>query len=157
MGRMYTITFSAVAITAAQDLFEISPADDKPILIHGVCVGQSTEEGDAASEMLAWSIVRGHTSSGSGGSAQTGRPALSVNGAAAGFACETNNTTIASGGTPITLHADTFNVMTGLVWVPTPEMRVGASQADTTIAVRLLDAPADSFTAYGVCYVEELY
>lgn len=157
MGRMYTVTFQNIAVTAAQDFFEISPADDKPVLIHGIYVGQSTEEGDAASEMLAWSIVRGHTSSGSGGSAQTGRPALSTNGAAAGFACETNNTTIASGGSPITLHADTFNVMTGLVWVPNPEMRVGAAQTDTTIVVRLLDAPADSITAYGGCYVEELY
>lgn len=157
MGRMYTVTFQNIAVTAAQDFFEISPADDKPVLIHGICVGQSSDAGDSASELLRWSIVRGHTSSGSGGSAQTGRPALSVNGAAAGFACEVNNTTIASGGTPITLHADVFNVMTGLVWIPTPEMRIGASQADTTICVRLLSTPADSLTMDGVLYLEELY
>ena len=35
-GRTYSVIFSAVAVSAAQDLFELSPADDKPVEIVGL-------------------------------------------------------------------------------------------------------------------------
>ena len=48
IGRVYSVTFSAVAVTGAQDLFEITPADDKPVEIVGIELGQSSDAGDAA-------------------------------------------------------------------------------------------------------------
>ena len=75
---------------------------------------------------------------------------------AAGFTAEVNNTTVANTGTAVTLHADTFNVRAGCrLWFP-PENCPMASQANTTIVVRIT-APADSLTMSGTLYVEELY
>jgi hypothetical protein len=69
--RVYTVTFQAVAITVSQDLFEITPADDKPVQFLGLFLAQNTDVGDAQDEILRWSCIRGHTTSGSGGSAPT--------------------------------------------------------------------------------------
>lgn len=155
MGRMYTVAFSAVTVSAAEDLFEITPADDKPVKLRGLFIGQSSDAGDAQDEMLQVSIIRGHTTSGSGGSTPTPRPLSSID-VAAGFAAEANNTTIASAGTTHTLHTDTFNVRAGYqLWFP-PECCPMASQADVTIVVRVT-APADSLTMSGTLYVEETY
>lgn len=155
MGRMYTVAFSAVTVSAAEDLFEITPADDKPVKLRGLFIGQSSDAGDAQDEMLQVSIIRGHTTSGSGGSAPTPQP-LSSSDTAAGFTAEVNNTTMASAGTAVTLHTDTFNVRAGYaMWFP-PESCPMASQANTTIVVRIT-APADSLTMSGTLYIEETY
>jgi hypothetical protein len=152
--RVYTVVFDNVAVTAAQDFFEITPADDKPVRLLGIFLSQSSDVGDAAEEILRYSIVRGHATSGSGGTAPTPRP-LDRSGAAAGCTAEVNNTTIASAGTGVTLHHDCFNVRSGLqLWFP-PECCHEASQGDTTIVVRLLSTPADSLTMSGTLYLAE--
>lgn len=154
MARRYAVTFENVAVTAAQDFFELSPADDKPVRLLGILLGQSSDAGDAQDELLRIAVLRGHTTSGSGGSAATPAP-LNPNDAAAGAAAEVNNTTIASAGTTTTLLADCFNVRSGYqVWFP-PECAPEASQANTTVVVRLMAAPADSLTMNGTLYFEE--
>lgn len=157
MGRLYMVPFENVAVAAAQDFFEISPADDKPVAIHGWTlsnVGGTADAGDAQEEFLRLSIVRGHTTSGSGGTTPTISPAV-FNDAAAGFAAEANNTTIAStSGT--TIWADGMNIRIGHSYFFTPETRPTASQANTTIVLRLVAAPADSVNMSGTLYVEEL-
>ena len=158
--RVYSVIFDNVSVSAAQDFFEITPADDKPVQIAGLClsnVGGTADAGDAQEELWRWSIVRGHATSGSGGSAPTPQPVNSSIDTAAGFTAEVNNTTIASAGTGVTLHADGWNIRTPLqVWWP-PECRPGASQANTTIVVRLLSTPADAVSISGVLYVIEPY
>ena len=154
MGRVYAIPFAAVAITAAQDLVEISPADDKPIELIGWHLGQTSDAGDAQDEQLQLTVIRGHTSSGSGGTSATPAP-LNPGDAAASFAAEINNTTIASSGTTVTLFASAWNVRAGSdVWLP-EDVRPRASQGNTTLVVRM-SAPADSITANGVFWVREL-
>lgn len=152
--KTYTVVFAGVAATAQQDLFEITPADDRPIEILGLHLSQTTELGDAAEEQLRIAIIRGHTTSGSGGSAPT--PQLTdPRDSAAGFTAEVNNTTIASAGTGVTLHEDTWNVRVPYSqWWP-PECAIGADQGNTTIVVRLLTTPADSITINGTLYVKE--
>ena len=153
-GRIYTVVFSAVAVSAAQDLFEITPADDKPIEIVGIELGQSSDAGDAADELLQISIIRGHTTSGSGGTAPTPTP-LSPAETAAGFTAEVNNTTVASAGTTTTLQTTCWNVRAGYInWWP-EGMRPTATQGNTTIVVRQT-APADAITMSGTLYVREL-
>lgn len=156
-GRSYTVQFDNVSCTAAQDLFEITPADDKPVAIVGLFLSQTgvADIGDAAEELLPVQIIRGHTTSGSGGSAPT--PAvLGPVDTAAGFTSEVNNTTIASAGTTVTLHSDNFNVRVGYQnWWP-EDSAPCASQANTTIVVRLTRAPADAITLSGTLYVREL-
>ncbi len=153
-NRIYTVAFSAVAVTAAVDLFEISPADDKPCEVIGMFLGQSSDVGDAAAEILAYTVIRGHTTSGSGGTATTPRP-LNRSDATVGFAAETCNTTAATAGTTHILHADTFHVASGeKLWLP-EGCEWELSQADTTLVVRLAAAPADSLTMSGTLYVRE--
>ncbi len=155
MGRVYSVNFENVTVTAAQDFFEISPADDKPVKILGLFLCQSSDVGDAAEEMLRVQILRGHSTVGSGGSAQTPVP-VDPNDPAAGFAAKVNNTTIASAGTAVILHSDSFNIRAGIQLFWTPETAPLANQGNTTIVVRLLAKPADSLTMGGTLYVEEL-
>ena len=153
-NRIYTVAFTEIAATAAVDFFELTPADDKPIEIMGLFLGQSTEEGDTQSEMLPYTVIRGFTSSGTGGTSTTPR-SLNRSDGAAGFTAETMNTTGATTGTTHTLHADAFNVMAGeKLWLP-EGCEWEASQADTTLVVRLAAAPADSVTWSGTIYVRE--
>lgn len=154
-GRIYSVVFGAVSVSAAQDLFELTPADDKPCEIVGIMLSQTgnSDVGDAAEECIRFSIIRGHTTGGSGGSAPTPRPAKRSD-PAAGFAAEVNNTTIASAGTGVTLHEDSFNVRAGYInWFP-PGCEPEATQGDTTIVVRI-PAPADAITLSGTLYVRE--
>lgn len=154
-ARVYTVEFEGTAVTAQVDFFELTPADDKPVEIVGIFLSQSSDTGDAQDELLRYRVIRGHTVSGSGGTAPTPRP-LDRSGAAAGFASEVLNTTIANTGTTVNLLSDSFNVRTGLqLWLP-EGCEFGASQADTTIVVRLLAAPADSLTMSGTLFVREL-
>lgn len=155
MGRVYAVTFENVTVSAQVDFFEIVPADDKPVAIHALYLSQSSDVGDAAEEMLRIKIMRGHTSSGSGGSAPTPVP-LNPSDTAAGFTAETNNTTIASAGTAVDLHSEAFNIRSGLFYNPAPEDRPQASQGNTTIVVRLMAAPADALSMSGTLIVEEL-
>lgn len=156
MGRMYAVVFDNVTVTAGQDLFEVTPADDKAVLIHAVYLSQSSDVGDAQEELLRVTIKRGHTTGGSSGSTFTPVPLSSSAGAAFGGIAKTNNTTVATSGTAVLLHAEAFNVRAGMAYIPTPEARPGASQANTTLVVRLEAAPADSLTMSGTLIIEEL-
>lgn len=155
MPRIHSVEFEGTAVTAQVDFFEITPADDRPISILGLFLSQSSDVGDAADEILRYRIIRGHTTSGSGGSAPSPRQVESSVVTGAGFTAEVLNTTIASAGTAINLHSGCFNVRVGeALWFP-QGCQPGASQADTLLVVRLMAAPADSLTMSGTLYVAE--
>lgn len=155
MRGIYTVEFENVSVTAAQDLFELTPAANKAITIVGLELSQSSDVGDAAEEILRYRIIRGHATSGSAGSAPTPAP-LDPNGSAASFTAEANNTTIASAGTPINLHSGTFNIRSGLfLWLP-PECVWKCTNTQTLVVVRLMAAPADALSMSGTVYVHEL-
>ena len=156
--RFYTVTFDAVAVAAAQDLFELTPADDKPIAIVGLTldnVGGTADAGDAQEELLRLSVIRGFTASGSAGSAATPTP-LGPNDTAAGFSAEVNNTTLANTGTTTTPWNLGYNVRVPLREFLPQELWVLASQANTSVVVRLVPAPADSLSCSGTLWVAEL-
>lgn len=156
MPRPYSVSFDNVSVAAAQDFWEITPADDKPVAIIGWFidpVGGTADAADADSENWRISIVRGHTTSGSGGSAPTPQP-LATPDTAAGFAAEVNNTTIAStAGTTIGAHG--LNVRNGDRTYLPQEMWYWCSQASTTIVVRLLSTPADAVALSGTLFLLE--
>lgn len=145
MGRMYTVHLAPTAITAAADLMELTPADDKPICIHAFRVYQTTDLGDAAEEILGLAWVRGNTTTGSGGNASVAVTPKNPADAAAGVAAETANTTAASSGTAVTVYSTGWNVRAPLEVVFTPEQRIYCTQA-TLLVLRMLAAPADSLT-----------
>lgn len=153
-NRIYTVAFSAVAVTAAVDLFEIRPASNKPVEIMGLFIGQSSDVGDAAAELLAYTVIRGFTTTGSGGATPTPTP-LNQSDSAAGFSAETCNTTVATTGTTAVLHADTFHVAAGeKLWLP-EGCEWELSAAATSLVVRLAAAPADSLTMSATLYCRE--
>lgn len=157
MARVYTVVFDNVSVSAAQDFFELTPADDKPIELIGLMLSQTgnSDIGDAAEEILPIKISRGFATSGSGGTAPT--PAvIKVSDTAAGFSAEVNNTTVASAGTETILMVDNFNVRAGyMCWFP-PGAEPSASQANTTMTIRLTRAPADAITLSGTAWVREV-
>lgn len=155
MGRKYWVDLPPTAITVAADLFELTPADDKPIRVLSVNIHQTSDLGDAAEEIISLVWVRGHTSSGSGGSTPTPRP-CNPSDTAAGFTAEAGNTTAASAGTGVNLARHGWNVRAPLERPYTPDEAPEASQANTTLVLRMAAAPADSLTIGGAVLVEEM-
>lgn len=161
MARIYSVSFEAVAVTAAQDFFEINPAANKPCRFVGLFLSQSSDTGDAAEEILRVSITRipATFTTGSGGTAITegtdGAWTVKATDQTAAFAAEVNNTTIATSSATIQhIFAYQFNIRTGLeLWFPPevqPEFINGAAGV-----VRLLAAPTDSLTMSGTLFVSE--
>lgn len=152
---IYTATFAAVAVTAAQDLFEIVAPSNSGIAIRKVVVGQYTDFGDAAAEILSIQIIRGFTTSGSGGSTATPAPVKGHTGAATSTATvEINNTTVAQNGTGVVMIADSFNIAAGWVYEPPPDERITIAPSGRLV-VRIT-APADSITTNGTLIFEEI-
>ena len=157
MKRMYAVTFENVAVAAAQDLFEITPADDKPVALAGLTldnVGGTADAADAQEELLRLVVRRGHATGGSGGTAPTPTPLSAVD-VAAGFASEVNNTTIASTGTTVDTWSGGWNTRVPLREFWPEEFWSYCSQASTSIVVRLLSTPADSFQVSGTLFIVE--
>lgn len=153
----YTVSFDQQTIAAASgdhDFFELTPADDRPIEIVAIHLGNKSEVGDTQEEFVAWSVVRGNATSGNGTST-TPRP-LDDRDVAAGFTAETVATTPASTGSPVNLFVGTFNIRAGLDYVWPELMRPRCDQASTLLCVRMLTALADDATFSGTLWVREL-
>lgn len=153
---VYTVSFDQQSFTAANadyDFFELDAAAEKPIEIVAIDIGNKTEVGDAQEEMVAFSVVRGNTTTGNGTST-TPRP-LDASDGAASFVAEVVSSTPASAGTAVNLHVSTFNIRTGLYIVYPDLMRPKTSGADL-LCVRLLTALADDATLSGTVWVREL-
>lgn len=154
MGRMYSVPFAGVAVTAQQDFFEIAAAAGKPCIIHSIEIEQSTEVGDAAEEGLSLLWKDGSTTTGSGGTTVTGAP-QTLGDSAAGFTAKANNTTKATSGTIVTKRAWNWNIRVPFLKIFPPETRpVVAGGARATL--ELATTPADSITVSGTLMVEEI-
>jgi hypothetical protein len=157
VGRFYSVPFSAVAVSAAQDLFEVQAATGKPFVLHEVIVAQASDYGDSQAEGLSVLIKRatGSYTSGSGGSTVTPAKHL-TNDAAAGPTAELNNTSQASAGSGAltTIRTEAFNVQAGWQYLPTPEERLLFLASEAVIVS--ITAPADAVTMSGTLVFEEL-
>jgi len=150
--RRFSVSFSAVAVTAQVDFFEVVAGTNNPIEITGLSLGQSTDAGDSEAEQAYIELVRGYTTSGAGGASAT--PVALDSGAASNATAETNNTTLASTGTPVTPFTTGFNLQAGLDWNPTPEQYVRVAGGERLV-VRLGGAPADSVSFSGTLFYIE--
>lgn len=158
MGRYYTVVFSAVAVSAVQDLFElVAPANAAArIRLHQVNLFQTSDAATGDSENLRVTIKRSTSAStsGSGGSTPTPQP-LESGDPAATFTAEANNTTQVTGGTTVVLFEDGFNVLGAFVWSPAipPDRKPSAVNGERLVIS--LTAPADALTMSGTVVVEE--
>lgn len=156
---MYRATFKEIAVTAAQDLFELLAPADATVIVHRWTISQKTEVGDAAEEMLTITVNRGvgSVTSGSGGASVTPQP-VEDGMAAFGGTVERNNTTILAVGTG-TLETDIevyeWNIRVPFEHIYTPEERPIISPS-TYFTLELETAPADSVTMSGTLVFEEL-
>lgn len=160
MGRIYSVLFENVSIAAAQDLFAIVPASNKPIRLLGFSlapVGGVDDVGDAEEENFRLQLISGHTTAGSGGTAPTPRP-LSAIDTAAGATARVNDTTAASGGTAVNLWAGGVNVRAGIdvVFPEKMQFMLSVATANNRLVLRMLSTPADAVAMSGTLYFEEL-
>lgn len=160
MGRIYAVPFAGATVTNAggnNDLWELLPADDKPILLRGFRVGQISEVADAAEEGVEIQVIRlGSAVTSSNGSSVTPVPMDSAD-AAAGFTAETNGTTVATtSGTTTIVESCPWNIRGSPleVWYPDERFCPKAKQGEG-LFIRLITTVADDITFGGVAWVEE--
>jgi hypothetical protein len=158
MPRMYTISFSAVAITAVQDLFEITVGTNQVAELHQIILSQTSDPASADAEILRLTIKRGQSTitSGSGGSTPTVQKA-DPGDANSSLTAEANNTTraVINTGTLDIVHEDAWQEISGAFnYLPPPTGRHWFGPGDRII-FGLETAPADSITVSGTMYVME--
>ena len=148
MGRMYTVQFTDVAVTAQQDLFQIESLVT-PVTLHAVYLSQTSDVGDSSAENLSIRIVRATDAVtddlatvqlDKGDATQTAEVAV-------------NETSELVTGLEV-IHSEAWNIALPFIWLPPPEMRVVGVVGDVII-VNLNTTPADSLTMSGTVYFEE--
>jgi len=145
MSRVYTVSVLEVAVTVLQDFFEVNCPADAVLRILSCRIGQRSDVGDAAAEMLPVVISKATGTAGSGGSTPTA--ALHGTGTVAfGGTVEANNTTQA--GTTTQILADTFNIRAGWLYQPTELEMIWMSPSEVLV-VELPVAPNDELTMSG--------
>lgn len=134
MGRRYSVSTEAVAVSAAQDLAEIKGASGKICRIRRVRVGATDTTLPTAQMLeLRCRFLPATVTPGSGGSSPTPRK-YDAGDAAASFTAGANNTTpAASGGTAVILEEWGVHIYAGLDWT--------FADADTPVV-----GPSESFT-----------
>jgi hypothetical protein len=154
MSRLYCAVFEAISVSAAQDLFSLQPAVNKPCAIHEIHITQDAGE---TSEQLVVRVRRlpATFTVGSGGAAITTGP-ISAFDTAFGATVRRNDTTAATtSGTAVPLRRMGDNVLNGWHWVFTPETRPLFVNGEGCV-VNLPTAPGAALTMSGELIFEEL-
>jgi hypothetical protein len=152
--RLYSISFTDVAVVATQDLFGILTGVEA-IKIHVIELGQRTL---SSWEAKTVQLVRNPATAtvGSGGSAVTPRP-LNPGDAAATATARVNDTTNqTTSGTQAILFSRDWEFLNGFFWMPAPEQRPIIGPA-SGCALKLAVAPSASMTCSGYLEFEELF
>lgn len=158
MGRFYSVVFSAVTVSAAQDLFELNAPGNAAarIRIHEIGTIQTSDVGSSDSELIRVTVLRysSGSTSGSGGSTAAPTP-LDSGDPGATFTAEVNNTTGVTGGSNVVIAETGFNVLAQFQWSPliAPDRKPSAVNSERLV-VRIT-APADALTMSGYVIVEE--
>ena len=148
MGRMFSVSFVDVAVTAQQDLFQIE-ANTVPVIIHAIFLSQTSDVGDAAAENLSILLAR-VTDVVTNDLAEV---KLDTGSGAALADLAINETTELVTGIEV-VHAEAWNIAMSFIWMPPPEMRI-IVQVGNAFVVNLNDTPADELTMSGTMYFEE--
>jgi len=155
MGRFYTVSIDAVAVSATQDLFGLLATSGMAFKVHSLYLGQKTL---TTAEMKQITVRRNPATAtvGSGGSAATPRPHVPGDAAATVTARINDTTPQTTNGTQAILYADVWHFLNGLIWMPAPEQRPIIKPSEG-LAVNMATAPSGSMTVSGSLVIEELY
>lgn len=151
---MFSAVFSAVSVSAQQDLFEILAASASSTVIHALYLSQVTATGDAQEKDLQLLVKRGQTTTGSGGSAPTPVD-IGATGYTYGGTVKANNTTKATAGTIQTVHTEGWNIRGTYPLLATPETRIWVP-AGTRATIELATTPAATYVISGTLYLESV-
>lgn len=160
MGRIYTVPYAGTLTNAGgnADLFEFTPADDKPIRLRGLVLAQSTEVGDTAEEGLQISIIRLPATVTSGNGTSVTPVPVDDAGAAAAFAAEANGATVATtSGTAVTVEEFAWDIRISPLerWWPDENFAPVCRQASAMV-IRCNTTAADDISIACTAYVEEI-
>ena len=147
MGRMYTVEFSEVSVSAQQDLFQIE-ANTVPAIIHAIYISQSSDTGDASAAMVSIRINRvtdavtddlATVQLDKGDATQLADVAI-------------NETVELTTGLEV-IHSEVWNIALPFIWLPTPEMRI-VVEVGNAVVVNM--NTTDTLTMSGTMYFEEV-
>ena len=154
-GRMYSITFLDVSVSATQDLINITATAGMAFKIHRIELGQRT--------LTAWEskpvrLLRMPVTvtAGSGGAAVTPAKMNSGDAAATVTARANDTTAMTTSGSSSILMARDWEFLNGFLVVFTPDERpvIAVSQG---VALNLPTAPSGATLASGTILIEELF
>lgn len=160
MGFVYGVPYTGTLTNSGgnADLFELTPADDKPIILRGLVLGQTSETQDAAEEALDITIIRLPATVTSGNGTAVTPTLLSDLAPAAGFAAEANGATVATtSGTAAILAQFAWNIRNSPLemWWPEDKYAINCRQA-SALVVRCNSTVIDDVTVVMMAYIEEL-
>jgi hypothetical protein len=154
MPRAYSVVFSGVSVTAAQDLFQIIGAAGKTLKVKRIALSDVDTTLPAGQMLqLRARFLPATVSNGSGGSSPTPQP-MDPGDAAASFTAKANNTSKATtSGTAVVLYAGGCHLFSGLDYSFTKEPIIGPSEA---FVFELLSTVSATCIMSGQVDVEEI-
>jgi hypothetical protein len=155
VGRIYTVSFSAVSVGAVQDLIAVY-AGTMAFAVHMIELDQVTAT--AVNNLnITHKRLPATVTAGSGGTSVTPVPLRSTN-AAATVTAHCNDTTQATtSGTAAILAAHAVNVINGYLYLP-PEADRPVIAPSQAFVLSLNSAPASgSYVMSGTITIEELF
>lgn len=147
-ARIYSVSFTDVAVTADQDLFQLE-AVTNDVIIHACYISQNSDVADAAAENLTIRVVR-FTDALTNVTAEVN---LDEDNGPALADLNVNDTTPLVTGAE-TIHVEVWNIAMPWIYLPPPELRPICPDGEG-IAINLVANPADSLTMSGTLYFEE--
>lgn len=162
IGRIYRVLVQGTVANASGnvDLLNISPADDKPCMLVGWSIGQTSEEGDAQAEALRLTVrkLTGTITDGTGGATAT--PLTPPGLAAAGFAARVGDSTVATqtGGADDVIEEHGWNIQAS-PWerrLTEEEQMATLVRQGERLIVRSEDTVADDLTVSITFFIREI-
>lgn len=151
-GRLYTVAFSNVTISAVQDLFGIY-SQSKVVALQKLSFGQITGT-TAFNARLRIRYVPATVTSGSGGGAGTINKTANGDASATATARINDTTQATSSGTVLDMEDEVWNTINNYVWypaVPGHPLMIPVSSA----LIISLDTALASYVCNGTCMFEE--
>lgn len=144
-GRIYTVSFQNVTISAAQDMIMVKAGASNPIALLSVNIGQITAT-SVANQRIRIQMLPATVTNGSGGSAATISKWIASDAAASATGRINDTSQATSGGTIIDIWDDTWNIINGWLWVPPSPSRPPVAAVSAAFRVSLDSAPSSIVT-----------
>jgi hypothetical protein len=153
-GRVYTVGFAGVTVSAVQDLLGVYAGASMAVELHSFSLGQITQT-TIGGVRLRLRRLAATVTQGVGGTAPT--PALTMPGDAAATAtARTNDTTQATTSGTASSIPDVWNLLNGYLWLPPIDDRPIIKPSEAFI-VSLDTAPASGLVCSGNLTFAELW